>query len=149
MTIEESLWGFEPIFKLAKDHGLYVRATMSTALGCPFEGEVPEKKVVELARRLVDMGADEIGLGDTTGMANPLQVQSLLAALDAEGPFDLVLCRNLAFTYFVTGQQMEVLAGIRARLVAGGALVIGGHERLPEGAGDLIPWPGAPCVWRK
>jgi chemotaxis protein methyltransferase CheR len=48
------------------------------------------------------------------------------------GPFDLILCRNLAFTYFDAETQRRVLAGLRARLVPGGALVLGRHERLPD-----------------
>lgn len=58
--------------------------------------------------------------------------------------FDLVLCRNLAFTYFDTAMQQELLARLRAHLTPGGALVIGRHERLPEDSDDLRPWPGAP-----
>jgi chemotaxis protein methyltransferase CheR len=66
-----------------------------------------------------------------------------------DGPFDLVLCRNLAFTYFDDGQQRSVLAGLLERVVAGGALVVGRRERLPEGRWPLAPWPGARGVFRK
>ena len=55
-----------------------------------------------------------------------------------EGPFDLVLCRNLAFTYFDEDGQREVLRGIDERLVAGGYLVVGAHESLPGGVPDLV-----------
>ncbi len=54
-----------------------------------------------------------------------------------DGPFDLILCRNLAFTYFAPGLQAEVLRAISARLAPGGYLAIGAHERLPEVAGGL------------
>lgn len=64
------------------------------------------------------------------------------------GPFDLVLCRNLAFTYFDEALQRDVLARLRRRIVAGGALVIGRHERLPEPSG-FLPWPGAGGVLRR
>jgi chemotaxis protein methyltransferase CheR len=63
-----------------------------------------------------------------------------------EGHFDLVLCRNVAFTYFAADVQRQVLARVAARLRPGGALVIGRHERLPEGGEGFAPWPGAPCV---
>lgn len=56
------------------------------------------------------------------------------------GPFDLVLCRNLAFTYFEDGLQREVLAQIVRRLRPGGVLVIGCHETLPAGAAGFVPW---------
>jgi chemotaxis protein methyltransferase CheR len=66
--------------------------------------------------------------------------------LRATGPgprFDLVLCRNLAFTYFDFPTQRALLTRLLARLEPGGALVIGRRERLPEGAADLEPWTGA------
>ncbi len=62
------------------------------------------------------------------------------------GPFHLVLCRNLAFTYFAEPLQREVVERIRGRLLRGGALVIGGHERLPALLPDLAPWRRS--VWR-
>jgi chemotaxis protein methyltransferase CheR len=66
-----------------------------------------------------------------------------------DGPFDAVLCRNFAFTYFDDALQREVLNGLVGRMVPGGALVIGPHEALPEDpAVALAPWPGVPCVWR-
>jgi len=57
-----------------------------------------------------------------------------------EGPFDLVLCRNLAFTYFDLGQQQAVLRHLWEALTPGGALVIGVHETLPPHSLDLVPW---------
>lgn len=56
------------------------------------------------------------------------------------GPFDLVLCRNLAFTYFDLSLQREVASGLARVLRPGGALVIGSHETLPEGAHGFVPW---------
>ena len=59
---------------------------ISVSFGCPYEGEVPEERVLGIARRLVDAGCEEIGFGDTTGMANPAQVRQFFeeAELDAE-----------------------------------------------------------------
>src|SRR3989304_345803 len=57
MTIAESLKGFEPIFRMAKDAGLRIRGGQPTAFGCPFEGDVPESRVLETARIYVEMGA--------------------------------------------------------------------------------------------
>lgn len=65
------------------------------------------------------------------------------------GIFDLVLCRNLAFTYFEPEVQRAVLARLLARLRPGGALVVGLHESLPEGAEGFAPWPGARAVYRR
>ena len=66
-----------------------------------------------------------------------------------EGPFDLVLCRNLVFTYFEEALQLDILPRLVGRLVPGGALVIGRHESLPAGELGLTPWPGCPCVHRR
>ncbi len=65
------------------------------------------------------------------------------------GFFDLVLCRNLAFTYFDTTLQQRVLAAIWDRLVLGGALVIGRREQLPSFDPALRPCPTVPGVYRK
>ena len=60
-----------------------------------------------------------------------------------EGRFNLTLCRNLVFTYFDEGTQQEILQRLLARLLPGGALVIGRREVLPRGTAGLAPWPGA------
>jgi chemotaxis protein methyltransferase CheR len=64
------------------------------------------------------------------------------------GPFDLVLCRNAAFTYFAPDAQRAVVANLAAALRAGGALVLGLHETLPDPAPGFAPWPGARAVHR-
>jgi chemotaxis protein methyltransferase CheR len=66
-----------------------------------------------------------------------------------EGPFHLVLCRNVAFTYFEPSLQREVLGRLTERLAPGGLLVIGAHEALPEGATGLAPAVGALPVFRR
>lgn len=65
-----------------------------------------------------------------------------------DGPFDLVLCRNLAFTYFDRDGQARVAELLTSALRPGGALVVGAHE-TPPNRDDLVPWRGAPCVWRR
>jgi chemotaxis protein methyltransferase CheR len=65
-----------------------------------------------------------------------------------QGPFDLILCRNLVFTYFTEDLQRRVLGQLRRRLRSGGALVLGHHERLPEGAERFEPWSARDAVYR-
>jgi chemotaxis protein methyltransferase CheR len=72
-----------------------------------------------------------------------------LRAQMPEGPFHLVLCRNVAFTYFARPLQLEVLSRLLERLVPGGLLVIGAHESLPEGATGLERAAGALPLFRK
>jgi chemotaxis protein methyltransferase CheR len=70
-----------------------------------------------------------------------------LLAEPPQREFDLVLCRNLAFTYFAPDPARAALERIAARLRPGGALVIGVHERLPPDAGALAPWQGCRAIW--
>jgi len=85
-SIEESFERFKPILKLAKKHKILVRGYLSTCFGCPYEGDVPESRVVQLAHRLYQMGAYEISIGDTIGIANPKKVQSLFKKLKNKIP---------------------------------------------------------------
>ncbi len=66
-----------------------------------------------------------------------------------EQTFDLIVCRNLVFTYFEEAHQQETLVRIAARLRPGGALFIGVHEQLPAGATGFSPWKGCRAVFRR
>jgi hydroxymethylglutaryl-CoA lyase len=79
-SIEESLAGLERVLPRAREAGLRCEGVISVAFGCPYEGHVAPERVFEIARRLVAAGAEEIGFGDTTGMANPAQVRAFFAA---------------------------------------------------------------------
>ena len=74
-SIEESLAGLERVLARAREEGLRCEGVISVAFGCPYEGHVPPERVFAIARRLIAAGAEEIGFGDTTGMANPVQVR--------------------------------------------------------------------------
>ncbi len=79
-SIEESLTGLERVLGRAREAGLRCEGVISVSFGCPYEGHVPVERVLAIAARLRDAGAQEVGFGDTTGMANPLQVRSFFAA---------------------------------------------------------------------
>lgn len=74
-TISESLEALEEVIGHATSEGLTVRAYISTVFGCPFEGEVDFDRVLEIAEKLLDFGAFQVSLGDTTGVGQPLQVK--------------------------------------------------------------------------
>jgi hydroxymethylglutaryl-CoA lyase len=76
-SIAESLAGLEVVLARAREEGLRCEGVISTSFGCPYEGRVPAERVLEIATRLRDAGAREIGFGDTTGVANPRQVGEL------------------------------------------------------------------------
>lgn len=85
MTPEQSLEQFAEIFRLAQGK-CAVNASLSTAFGCPFEGEVATSRVFDLIQRISDAGIARITLCDTTGMANPRQVRELCAAVRERWP---------------------------------------------------------------
>lgn len=81
MTIAESLVAFTPVIEQAREHGMRVRGYVSTAFGCPYEGEIAPAAVLQVTQALLDLGVDEISIGDTIGVATPAQVRSLVPQL--------------------------------------------------------------------
>src|SRR6195952_4778054 len=79
-SIEESLSGLERVIGRAVAEGLRVEGVISVSFGCPYEGHVAPERVFGIAERLIAAGASEIGFGDTTGMANPVQVREFFVA---------------------------------------------------------------------
>ncbi|WP_327171326.1 hydroxymethylglutaryl-CoA lyase [Streptomyces sp. NBC_01336] len=84
-TIDESLAMFEPVVARAKADKVHVRGYLSMCFGDPWEGPVPVHQVVRVARALMDLGCDELSLGDTIGVATPGHVQTLLSSLNESG----------------------------------------------------------------
>jgi len=81
-SIRETLYKtFPPIFQACLEEGKAVRVYVLTAFGCQYEGKMPIRNIVDLASKLAFMGAKEISLVDTTGMANPKQVKETIGAL--------------------------------------------------------------------
>ncbi|TCR12507.1 hydroxymethylglutaryl-CoA lyase [Streptomyces sp. BK205] len=81
-TLDEALAMFEPVVGRAKAEGVHVRGYLSMCFGDPWEGAVPVPQVVRVCRALLDMGCDELSLGDTIGVATPGHVRALLTELD-------------------------------------------------------------------
>jgi len=137
MTIDESLDAFKPVLSRASELGWWKRAYVSTAFGCPFSGAVSVAKVVDVSRRLLDLGADEICLGDTIGVGVPSQVHELTAAHIAQG----IGLDQLAYHFHDTrGTALaNVLAGLEDGISCfdsstGGT---GGCPYAPGAAGNL------------
>lgn len=80
-SIEESFQRFLPVVKAAKKNKIKVRGYLSTAFGCPYEGTVPLKKVLLYSQQLIQLGCDEISIGDTIGVAAPKEVKKTIVAL--------------------------------------------------------------------
>lgn len=87
-SIKESFKRFEAVISEAKKKKMWVRGYLSVAFGCPYEGKVSEKKVIQLSERFLKLGVDEISIGDTIGVANPKQVKSVIQGLKKSIPID-------------------------------------------------------------
>jgi isopropylmalate/homocitrate/citramalate synthase len=89
-SIAESIERFRPVVEAAKKDGVRIRAAVSCALGCPFEGEVKPAKVAEVAKTLIDLGVDEVDLADTIGVGTPVKARRMLSATLERVPLEKV-----------------------------------------------------------
>lgn len=86
LSVAESLATFGDVARLAEGAGVPVSVVLAVAFGCPFEGEVPQQRVLELAARFLAAGSAELGLADSAGLAHPLQVRRLLRRVNEAFP---------------------------------------------------------------
>ncbi|AZQ71703.1 hydroxymethylglutaryl-CoA lyase [Streptomyces abikoensis] len=136
-SVDESLEMFAPVVATAREAGLRVRGYLSMCFGDPWEGAVPLERTVRVSRRLLDLGCDELSLGDTIGVATPGHVTALLTALHEAGvPVDR-LAVHFHDTY---GQALaNTLAALRCGVTtvdasAGG---LGGCPYAKSATGNL------------
>jgi hydroxymethylglutaryl-CoA lyase len=87
-SIAESIERFRDVAQATKRHGLRLRAAVSCAFGCPYQGEVPVDSVVDVVQRLRDLGCDEIDIADTIGVTTPRKVHTVMQRLAKEFPID-------------------------------------------------------------
>ncbi len=111
-TIAESLAGLQAMLPRILEAGLRCEAVIATSFGCPYEGRVDPERVLALARALADAGATELGFGDTTGMANPLQVREFFSRAQEELP-------GVELTAHFHNTRGQGLANVLAALDAG------------------------------
>jgi hydroxymethylglutaryl-CoA lyase len=135
-SIDESFTTYRQVCERARAAGLRVRGYLSTAFGCPYEGHVPPERVAELSARLIDMGAFEVAVSDTIGIAHPGQVPQVLAPVLARVPVEQVALhfhdtRGTALANVLAALPL----GIRTFDAAAGGL--GGCPYAPGAAGNL------------
>lgn len=87
-SIDETFPVLKEVVDGAKEGNKSVRAYISTVFGCPYDGNVPMKDVLKVCDQLFSMGIDELSIGDTIGVANPVQVESVLNTLSEQFPKD-------------------------------------------------------------
>jgi len=135
-SIDESLSNYRQVCERALGAGLRVRGYLSTAFGCPFEGDVAPDRVADIAARLLDLGVFEVSVSDTIGIAHPGQVPRVLDAVLARMPVDRVALhfhdtRGTALANVVTALPF----GIKTFDASAGGL--GGCPYAPGAAGNL------------
>ena len=133
MSIAESIVAFGPILATARERGWWTRGYVSTAFGCPYQGEVGEAAVVGVARELIALGVDEISIGDTIGVAVPADVRRVVDALVRAG----IGADRLAMHFHDT--RGTALANVSAALELG----IGCFDASTGGTGGCPYAPGA------
>jgi hydroxymethylglutaryl-CoA lyase len=137
-TIAESLANFRPVIALAQQQNVTVRGYISTVFGCPYEGKVDPHQVLNVAQALLEMGVDELSLGDTIGVATPNQVVDVISLLVSDGAIPI---RQLAVHFHDT--RGTALANVLMALQCGISIVdssaggLGGCPYAPGAAGNL------------
>jgi len=135
-TVDASLTAYATVVHDAGALGIRVRGYLSTAFGCPFEGDVPQSRVVALTERLLAMGVFEVAVSDTIGVATPGQVADMVGALAARVPIG-------AIALHLHDTRGTALANVLAALEAGvttfdaSAGGLGGCPFAPGAAGNL------------
>ena len=136
MSIDESFENYAPVAARAREHGMRVRGYVSTAFGCPYEGEVAPEKVLEVSARLLDLGCYEVSVGDTIGVGTPMQVQGVVGML-----LQVIPAKRLAMHFHDT--RGTALANTLAALEMGistfdaSAGGLGGCPYAPGASGNL------------
>lgn len=136
-SVADSVEMFRPVVERSRSAGLWVRGYVSMCFGDPWEGDVPVTQVVDVARRLVDLGVEELSLGDTIGVATTGHVHRLLEALDTAGIGVATLAVHFHDTY---GQALaNTLAALAdgVRVVDSSAGGLGGCPYAKSATGNL------------
>src|SRR5947209_133019 len=136
-TIAESLANFRPVLVLAQQEGIPVRGYISTVFGCPYQGKVDPQQVLHVAEALLEMGCQELSLGDTIGVVTPNQVVDVLSLLSSAG----IPIERLAVHFHDT--RGTALANVLMALQMGISVIdssaggLGGCPYAPGAAGNL------------
>ena len=136
LTIDESLREFEAVIRRAHIHGIKVRGYVSVCWGCPYEGRVSQSKVLRVARALLNLGVVQVALGDTIGVATPVEVMGLLSKFkkDVKGGFIAGHFHDTRGTA-LANCLAAIIMGVRTLDSSSGGL--GGCNFAPGAAGNI------------
>jgi len=137
MSIAESLDAFRPVIDHARRAGWWTRGYLSTAFGCPYEGPISEGAVVDVAHRLLELGVDELSIGDTIGVAGPADVRRVLGALLGAGIGPERLALHFHDTRGTAVANVATAIGLGIRCFDSSTGGTGGCPYAPGAAGNL------------
>jgi hydroxymethylglutaryl-CoA lyase len=137
MTVDQTLEAFTPLVSEARRRGWWIRAYVSTAFGCPYEGEVDERSVVAVAQRLLEQGVDELSISDTVGVAAPADIERVVGALRASGIDGAALALHLHDTRGTALAGVMAALGLGIRCFDSSTGGTGGSPFAPGAAGNL------------
>jgi isopropylmalate/homocitrate/citramalate synthase len=137
MSIAESLDGFRPVIDHARRAGWWTRGYLSTAFGCPYEGPIAESAVVDVAQRLLELGVDELSIGDTIGVAGPADVRLVTAALAGAGIGPDRVAMHFHDTRGTAVANVATALGLGIRCFDASTGGTGGCPYAPGAAGNL------------
>jgi hydroxymethylglutaryl-CoA lyase len=137
MSIAESLEAARPVLAAARERGWWTRGYVSTAFGCPYSGAVDEGAVVEVAERLLELGVDEVSIGDTIGVAAPGDVRRVVGALQRAGIADARLALHLHDTRGTALANVAIALELGVRCFDASTGGTGGCPYAPGAAGNL------------
>lgn len=137
MSIAESLAAFEPVVAHARREGWWIRGYLSTAFGCPYEGPIAERAVVDVAERLLTLGVDELSIGDTIGVAGPADVRRVVGALVDAGIGAERLAMHFHDTRGTAVANVATAIGLGIRCFDASTGGTGGCPYAPGAAGNL------------
>lgn len=135
-SIEEGIARFEPVARLAKAAGVPLRGYISCCLDCPFEGEIAPSAVADVARRLADVGCDEIAISDTLGRGTPERTKRAFEAVLAHLPAG-ALAGHFHDTFGHAIENVQAAYDLGVRVFDGAAGGLGGCPYAPGAAGNL------------
>jgi len=137
MSIAESLDAFRPVLDHARRAGWWTRGYLSTAFGCPYEGPIAESAVVDVARRLLELGVDELSIGDTIGVAGPADVRRVTGALAGAGIGPDRVSMHFHDTRGTAVANVATAIGLGIRCFDASTGGTGGCPYAPGAAGNL------------
>ena len=136
MSIAESLRAFAPVVAEARAAGMWTRGYVSTAFGCPYAGEVAPAAVVDVSLRLLELGCEEISVGDTIGVATPVSTERVVSAvLERVAAGRLALHLHDTYERALANVTVGLQLGVTTYDSSAGGL--GGCPFAPGAAGNL------------